>query len=121
MQRAAAQALRRARAMILVGTDCPALSVRDLRRAARALQGGADAVLAPADDGGYALIGLRRADPRVFGGIAWGTNAVYADTRRRTDALGWRVRVQRTVWDLDRPEDLARRIALRARVRGGAP
>jgi rSAM/selenodomain-associated transferase 1 len=121
MQRAAAQTLRRARAMILVGTDCPALSVRDLRRAARALQGGADAVLAPADDGGYALIGLRRADPRVFGGIAWGTNAVYADTRRRTDALGWRVRVQRTVWDLDRPEDLARRIALRARVRGGAP
>jgi len=25
------------------------------------------------------------------------------------------------VWDLDRPEDLARRIALRARVRGGGP
>jgi glycosyltransferase A (GT-A) superfamily protein (DUF2064 family) len=36
-------------------------------------------------------------------------------------ALGWRVRVQRTVWDLDRPEDLRRRLALRARVRGGAP
>jgi rSAM/selenodomain-associated transferase 1 len=121
MQRAFVHALRGARAALLIGTDCPSLSVRDLRRAARALQGGADAVLAPAEDGGYGLIGLRRADPRAFDGIAWGGDAVYADTRARMDALGWRISVQRTVWDLDRPEDLARRIALRARVRGGAP
>jgi rSAM/selenodomain-associated transferase 1 len=120
MQRAAARALRQARSMILIGTDCPMLSVRDLRAAARALQGGVDAVLAPAEDGGYALIGLRRADPRAFRGIAWGGDTVYAATRARVDALGWRVRVQRTVWDLDRPEDLGRRLALRARVRGGA-
>jgi glycosyltransferase A (GT-A) superfamily protein (DUF2064 family) len=78
-------------------------------------------VLAPAEDGGYALIGLRRADARVFADIAWGSDTVYAATRARTATLGWRVRVQRTVWDLDRPEDLARRIALRARVRGGGP
>lgn len=121
MQRAAARALRRARTMILVGTDCPSLSARDLRSAARALQGGADVVFVPAEDGGYALIGLRRADPRAFQGIAWGTDAVFAATRARAEALGWRVRVQRTVWDLDRPEDLTRRLALRARVRGGAP
>jgi len=120
MQHAAARALRQARTMILIGTDCPMLSVRDLRAAARALQGGADAVLAPAEDGGYALIGLRRADPRAFRGITWGGDTVYAATRARIDALGWRVRVQRTVWDLDRPEDLGRRLALRARVRGGA-
>ena len=121
MQHALAHALRSARGAILVGTDCPALSVRDLRCAARGLLGGADAVLAPAEDGGYALIGLRRADPRAFDGVAWGTHAVYAETRMRMRALGWRVRVLRTVWDLDRPEDLARRLALRARVRGGAP
>jgi len=121
MQQAAAQALRGARAAILIGTDCPLLSARDMRHAARALQGGADAVLAPAEDGGYALIGLRRADPRAFSDIDWGSGTVYAATRARAATLGWRVRVQRTVWDLDRPEDLARRIALRARVRGGGP
>ncbi len=119
MQRALARALRGARAALLIGTDCPALSARDLRRAARALQGGADAVLTPAEDGGYALIGLRRADRRAFAGIAWGTPAVFAKTRERIEALGWRLRVQRTLWDLDRPEDLERRLALRARVRGG--
>ena len=121
MQHALAQTLRRGRTAMLIGTDCPALSARDLRGAAHALLGGAQVVLAPAEDGGYALIGLRRADPRAFEGIAWGTAGVYAATRARADALGWRVRVQRTVWDLDRPEDLARRIALRARVHGGAP
>jgi hypothetical protein len=120
MHHALAQALRGAHAAILIGTDCPALGAIDLRRAAAALLGGADAVLAPAEDGGYALIGLRRADARAFHGIAWGTPDVYAATRRRMTALGWRVRVLRTVWDLDRPEDLGRRIALRARVRGGA-
>jgi len=121
MQRALACALRSARAAVLIGTDCPVISARDLRRAARALQGGADAVLAPAEDGGYGLIGMRRADPRAFRDIAWGSDAVYAATRTRMDALGWRVRAQRSVWDLDRPEDLTRRLPLRARVRGGAP
>jgi len=121
MRGALAHALRGARGAILIGSDCPALSARDLRRAARALHGGADAVLAPAEDGGYGLIGLRRADPRAFDGIAWGTDAVYAATRARMQALRWRVRALRIVWDLDRPEDLSRRIALRARVRGGAP
>jgi len=120
MQHALAQALRGARAALLIGTDTPSLSARDLRRAARALQGGAHAVLTPAEDGGYALIGLRRADPRAFVGVAWGTAAVCATTRARMAALGWRVCVQRTVWDLDRPEDLTRRLALRARVWGGA-
>lgn len=121
MQYALAQALRGARAALLIGTDCPVISARDLRRAARALQGGADAVLSPAEDGGYGMIGLRRADPRAFRDIAWGGDGVYAATRARMDALGWRVRAQRSVWDLDRPEDLGRRLALRARVRGGAP
>jgi uncharacterized protein len=54
------QGLRRAERVILVGSDCPALRARDLRRAARWLAGGTDAVLAPAEDGGYALIALRR-------------------------------------------------------------
>ena len=121
MHYALAHALRRAHAAILIGTDCPALGAIDLRRAAAALQGGADAVLAPAEDGGYALIGLRRADARAFHAIAWGTRDVTTATRTRMKALGWRVRVQRTVWDLDRPEDLGRRLALRARVRGGPP
>jgi rSAM/selenodomain-associated transferase 1 len=81
MQRAFERALRTARVVVLIGTDCPVLRVADLRAAARALQGGADAVLSPAEDGGYALIGLRRTSPRLFSGIEWGSDSVLAQTR----------------------------------------
>lgn len=97
----------RARAL-LIGSDCPALSTRHLRRAERALRDGADAVFVPCEDGGYALIGLKRAEARLFDGIAWGGDGVMAETRARLTALGWRWRELETLWDVDRPEDYAR-------------
>lgn len=104
-------ALSRNPGAILIGTDCPALSVSDLRRAARWLSSGYDAVLAPAEDGGYALIGLRRARNEFFQGVAWGTSRVYAQTVERLAQHRWRA--LRKVWDVDRPEDLPRLRALR--------
>jgi len=106
--------LRRAPRAILVGTDCPALRAADLRRAARWLAGGADAVFAPAEDGGYALIALRRVSARLFDGIDWGGAGVMAQTRERLGALGWRWRELPEVWDVDRPEDVVRLRGLRA-------
>ena len=108
MHHAFARSLRRAARVILVGTDCPALGAADLRRAARWLAGGADAVLAPAEDGGYALIALRRVSPRLFAGVEWGSARVMAQTRERLAALGWRWRELPEVWDVDRPEDFRR-------------
>jgi len=116
MLTAVTRALRRHRAVILIGTDCPALRSSDLRGAARALAGGCDAVLAPAEDGGYPLIGLRRVSPRLFEGIAWGGADVFARTAERLERLGWRWRRLRTLWDVDRPEDLDR-LGARARSR----
>lgn len=100
--------LRRAERVILIGADCPVLRARDLRQAARWLAGGADAVFAPAEDGGYALIALRRVSPRLFAGIAWGGALVMAQTRAQLAALGWRWRELPEVWDVDRPEDYRR-------------
>jgi hypothetical protein len=108
MYRAFKGALRSHPYVVLIGSDCPALRPADLRAAARALREGADAVLAPAEDGGYPLIGLRRVSRRLFDGIAWGGPQVLAQTRRRLAALGWRWEELRTLWDVDRPEDVAR-------------
>ncbi|HXM83474.1 MAG TPA: TIGR04282 family arsenosugar biosynthesis glycosyltransferase [Burkholderiales bacterium] len=113
MYRALRAGLHRHRAVLLIGADCPALGPRDLRRAARFLQGGADVVLAPAEDGGYALIGARRVSRRLFDGIAWGETGVYAQTAERLRALNYRWRALRTVWDVDRPADLDRFRSLR--------
>lgn len=94
--------------VILIGTDCPALAPADLRDAAQALGADCDAAIAPAEDGGYVLIGIGRAQPDLFDGIAWGTPSVLAQQRARLAARGLRWRELRTLWDVDRPADLAR-------------
>ncbi|HJT62211.1 MAG TPA: TIGR04282 family arsenosugar biosynthesis glycosyltransferase [Burkholderiales bacterium] len=99
-------ALSRSPGAILIGTDCPALTAADLRRALRLLRGGAEVVIAPAEDGGYALIGARRVPAELFREIAWGSSSVYDETVTRLKPYRWRA--LRTVWDVDRPEDLER-------------
>jgi rSAM/selenodomain-associated transferase 1 len=106
-------ALRRHRAAILIGTDCPALRPGDLQRAARSLQAGYDVVLAPAEDGGYVLIAARWPPPALFQGIAWGGPEVYRQTLERLSAGSYRWRALRRLWDVDRPEDLDRLRSLR--------
>jgi rSAM/selenodomain-associated transferase 1 len=108
LHRAFARVLASAPAALLVGCDCPALAPQHLREASGALAGGYDAVLAPAEDGGYVLIGLQRAHSAVFERIRWGGPDVLAETRARVAALGWRCRELDTLWDVDRPEDLER-------------
>lgn len=97
---------------LLTGADCAGLTTGDLRAAAQQLRDGRDAVLVPAEDGGYALIGLRRVAPALFTGINWGGAGVLADTRRRLRVLGWRWAELPVRWDVDRPEDLLRLEAL---------
>ena len=111
MHRALTAGLRRFSRVVLIGSDCPALRARDLRRASRWLAGGALAVFAPAEDGGYALIAVRRNPAGLFDGVSWGTGAVMGETRTRLQRLGWRWRELATVWDVDRPEDYRRLVA----------
>lgn len=106
MHRALANALqRRGAAAVLIGTDVPTLATTDLKAAFSALHGGHDAVIAPALDGGYVLIGLNRASPTLFRSIAWGSSKVLADTRQRLNLLGYRWRELAAHRDIDRPED----------------
>jgi rSAM/selenodomain-associated transferase 1 len=102
---------------VLIGSDAPALRAADLRRALRLLHGGTDVVLAPAEDGGYALIAARRIDARVFAGIRWGTNDVLARTLDNLRRCGLSYRLLRTVWDVDRPADFNRLRTLRFALR----
>jgi rSAM/selenodomain-associated transferase 1 len=94
--------------VLVIGTDCPVLTAQHLRDAAAALEHGNDAVLIPAEDGGYALIGLTRCDDRLFEDVPWGGDQVLAVTRERLRALKWRWQELETLWDIDRPEDYRR-------------
>lgn len=109
MARALESSLAEGSPALLIGCDCPALTVEYLRAAAAACGGENHAVLGPAEDGGYVLIGLAR-NPAVqlFENMAWGTAMVMQETRTRLARLGWRWIELATLWDVDRPEDLAR-------------
>ena len=106
MGNAFGEALLRSDRVIIIGTDCPDLGVRDLRDAAEALAE-VPAVFQPALDGGYVLVGLRDARAPVFAGIAWGSDSVMAGTRERLRAAGLQWRELEPRRDIDRPEDLA--------------
>lgn len=100
-----ASAAGRKRAVLAVGTDCPALTAERLAEAERALDS-ADVVLGPAADGGFYLIGLRRHNPRLFEDVPWstaGTMRAVEERARSEDLRVARLPVER---DLDVPEDL---------------
>ncbi len=92
---------------VLIGSDIPDLSPDYLRDAIASLERH-QVVLGPAEDGGYVLIGLQRPAPRLFAGIAWGGPTVLAVTRERIATLRLSCFELPALWDLDRPEDLAR-------------
>jgi uncharacterized protein len=93
---------------LVIGTDCPALAADHLRTAANILRDGSDVVIVPAEDGGYALIGMRKPEPALFTDMRWSTPGVMQETRRRLRRLDLTWQEPVTLWDLDRPEDLAR-------------
>lgn len=106
LARASRRTLDRGEAALLIGADCPALDADRLRAAAQSLAEH-DAVLHPAEDGGYVLLGLRRFDPRLFDGLAWSGPDVARETIARIGALGWSLDLRETLRDVDEPEDLA--------------
>ena len=101
------RSLASGRPLLAIGSDCPALTSRELRSAAEALVTH-DAVVAPAEDGGYVMVGLARSVPGIFDGIAWGTSTVMDETRRRLESAGARWKLMPMLWDVDRPEDYLR-------------
>ena len=92
---------------VILGSDIPGADAPHVARAFAAL-GRADAVLGPAPDGGYWLVGLRRTaavPARLFAGVRWSTGHAAADTLATLPA---RTALVDTLADVDTAEDLAR-------------
>jgi rSAM/selenodomain-associated transferase 1 len=94
--------------VLVMGTDCPALTDVHLRSAADALRDGTDVILIPAEDGGYVLIGTRSTQPALFADMRWGTETVIAETRARVLAHRLVLAERPPLWDVDTEIDLAR-------------
>lgn len=110
---AAAAASEGVERLVLVGADAPLLPLSLVERAFAALRD-RPVALAPAEDGGYVLLGLatgrlpRASVPSLLREVPWGTAEVLEATRRNAAATGLEVAVLPSSWDVDRPEDLTR-------------
>ena len=91
--------------VLLIGTDCPTLGSDVLRHAAQQLAEH-DAVLLPASDGGYVLIGLQAPCPEIFAQMVWSTSSVATETLKRLAAVSLRVWLGPTFHDIDEAADL---------------
>jgi uncharacterized protein len=106
LSRAFAELLSRHSRAVIIGTDSPILAPAMLRLALEELRA-TDAVLGPCPDGGYYLIGLRRAVPGLFNGLRLGTEFAFGDTLASLLAHGLSCSVLEPCPDIDIPEDLA--------------
>jgi rSAM/selenodomain-associated transferase 1 len=86
---------------ILVNSDSPTLPFSILRSAVHAVRQGDAAVLSPALDGGYTLIGLTNPHARLFADIPWSTPQVYRLTLERADEIGLPVKALAPWYDID--------------------
>ncbi len=108
MHNSFAHALEQFRNVLIIGCDCPSLTQQDFSQAIAALNSEYDVALAPAEDGGYTLIGLNCIQPELFSQINWGSSQVLASTRNKITKLKLNCFELAEQWDVDTPEDLAR-------------
>ena len=108
MLNAFGEALSQYRSALLIGCDCPSLTPDDLQQALIALQNGSDAFIAPAEDGGYVLIGLNAPQPSLFENMHWGTEKVMKETRHRVKRASISIHELAEQWDVDTADDWAR-------------
>lgn len=88
--------------VMLVGMDTPQLTADLLDHvAAQLLRPDVDAVLGPATDGGFWLVGLRQPHARAFDGVPMSTSATCVAQVDRLRGLGLRVRLLRELTDVD--------------------
>lgn len=96
--------------VVIVGTDVPGVRVRHVAEAFRLL-GSHDAVLGPAADGGYWLVGLKRRPrvPRAFDLVRWSSSHALEDTL--ANLVGLRIAFLEQLEDVDTGADYRRWIA----------
>jgi len=91
--------------IVMIGSDAPSLPAGFIQAAFDHL-GATDLVLGPCCDGGYYLMGLKRAVPDLFEQMPWGSEQVLTKTLERAEQSGLSCRLLPFWYDVDRPADL---------------
>ena len=96
-------------AACVLNSDSPTLPTKILCAAADLLLAPGDrAVLGPAEDGGYYLLGMKSAHATLFTGIEWSTDRVAEQTRERAREIGLELAELPRWYDVDDSVSLER-------------
>ena len=103
--------------LVLIGTDIPEITESVLLHAFKILET-KDAVIGPASDGGYYLIGFKKESfsEKIFHDMNWSTKGVLGETLKAMDRTGIKYERVSELNDVDTPEDLR---ALVLRMKNG--
>jgi len=94
-------------AVCLIDSDSPTVPAAAFEQAIAELEKEGDRiVLGPSQDGGYYLIGLKRAHSEVFADVTWSTSSVFAETVAAAKAADIEVVVLPLWYDVDDGETL---------------
>ena len=96
-------------AACVLGADNPTIPTAMLAEAARRLLApGRRAIIGPAEDGGYWLLGMQAPEPLLYARIAWSTDQAAAQTAARAAEAGIAMESLGTWYDVDDREGLER-------------
>lgn len=104
MYNALSYALSYSEKAILIGSDCPAITPKILEEAIDALDE-KDIVIGPSHDGGYYLIGMKKAIWGLFEDISWSTATVLDDTIKRAKEHHDSLQLLEKLSDIDTEKD----------------
>jgi rSAM/selenodomain-associated transferase 1 len=90
---------------VIIGTDCPGLKPSHLHDAMNRLET-TEAVVGPAEDGGYVLLGLTSPIRRIFENKDWSTDSVLHDTIADFRSLQMSFALMEPLRDIDTKDDL---------------
>jgi rSAM/selenodomain-associated transferase 1 len=89
---------------VIIGIDCPYLTLSHLTNAIDSLKSN-QVVIGPAQDGGYYLLGMNEFNPFLFKEINWGSNKVFTQTLQRAEDQNLSVAQMEILSDIDIPAD----------------
>lgn len=95
-------------AVVMIGTDSPTMPVDFVEQAFALLETEADAILGKTEDGGFYLIGLRKAEKKIFENVEWSSPQAFEQTKRNIENLNLNLKEISVWYDVDTPEDLER-------------
>lgn len=90
---------------VIIGTDCIEITLETINKTMDLLNDN-DAVLGPAKDGGYYLLGLNKFTPQIFQDIDWSTEYVLEQTVEKMNNNQLNFQLLKTLKDIDTVDDI---------------